>query len=459
MNRFLKVTLVGALIATCFQSTAFADTDPFPGVAHMAEIPGTRISSPAGMSDSDWNNSSAVRGFSCPAGAGGAAGVDLNFTTTNSDDVRSMHCVKTWRPQETIDAMAAYRAQVDAAQASALAQSQAWNAANPGKQKCFPWGPFTDPNGGTSSGGICANPVEPGPGTTVPTQSADGVVGPSAPESSTSTSAPVVVPPNTAPINGNGYPYTVILSGQKSTSECPVGFQAANGIIAAIGTGTFTECWSDLAWKANRLGGTYWEQFKSSGGTYDVTPVLNAMAVVAEYKVKAKAIAQAAADRTPGVQRCSSWTVYGQTGEECAYAGIEPASVDSGTVTAGSDTATVTAPSETATPIIFTPSNLASDSATVALEPISALAGATPEDIDGDISAKIVKKKVVFSVSTNVPALELTIVASKKGTKSVKIELVTNSEGDKTLTSKINLRGYTLTLKSGKDVLDKFVLR
>jgi hypothetical protein len=95
----------------------------------------------------------------------------------------------------------------------------------------------------------------------------------------------------------------------------------------------------------------------------------------------------------------------------------------------------------------------------VALEPISALAGATPEDIDGDISAKVVKKKVVFSVSTNVPALELTIVASKKGTKSVKIELVTNSEGDKTLTSKINLRGYTLTLKSGKDVLDKFVLK
>lgn len=459
MKRFFKVGLVGALIASSFQSSAFADSDPFPGVAHMAEIPGTRVSSPAGMSDSDWNNSAAVRGFSCPAGAGGAAGVDLNFTTTNSDDVRSMYCVKTWRPQETIDAMAAYRAQVDAAQASALAQSQAWNAANPGKQKCFPWGPFTDPNGGTSSGGMCANPVEPGPGTTVPTQSAEGVVGPSAPESSTSTSAPVVVPANTAPINGNGYPFTVILSGQKSTAECPAGFQAANGIISAIGTGVFTECWSDLAWKANRLGGTYWEQFKSSGGTYDVTPVLSAISVIAEYKVKAKALAQAAADRTPGVQRCSSWTVYGQSGEECAYAGIEPGSVDSGTVTAGSDTATVTVPSETATPIVLTSSNLASDSATVALEPISALAGATPEDIDGDISAKIVKKKVVFSISTNVPALELTIVASKKGTKSVKIELITNSEGDKTLTSKVNLRGYTLTLKSGKEVLDKFVLK
>ena len=234
MKRFSRLILVCTLFAAGFESSAYADSDPFPGVAHMAEIPGTRVSSPAGMSDSDWNNSSAVRGFSCPAGAGGAAAVDLNFTTTNSDDVRSMYCVKTWRPQEAIDAMAAYRAQVDAAQASALAQSQAWNAANPGKQKCFPWGPFTDPNGGTSSGGVCANPVAPGPGTTVPSQSAEGVVGPSAPESSTSTSAPVVVPTNTAPINGNGYPYTVILSGQKSTAECPVGFQAANGIIVAI---------------------------------------------------------------------------------------------------------------------------------------------------------------------------------------------------------------------------------
>jgi hypothetical protein len=123
MNRFLKVTLVGLLFATCFQAEAVADSDPFPGVAQGAEIPGTRVSGQVSIS--------------CPAGSG--SGIEVNATTKE----QFTYCVKTWRPQEAIDAMAAYRAQVEAAQASALAQSQAWNAANPGKQKCFPWGPFT----------------------------------------------------------------------------------------------------------------------------------------------------------------------------------------------------------------------------------------------------------------------------------------------------------------------------
>lgn len=441
MKSVKRVLVIVLLMAATFQTPAMADSDPLPGVAHMAEIPGTRVSGQVSIS--------------CPAGAG--TGIEVNATTHEE----FTYCVKTWRAQETIDAMAAYRAQVDAAQASALAQSQAWNAANPGKQKCYPWGPFTDPNGGTSSGGVCANPVEPGPGTSVPTESAGGVVGPSQQESSTSTSTPVVVPPNTAPINGNGHPYTVILSGQKSTAECPIGFQAANGIISAIGTGVFTECWPDLAWKANRLGGTYWEQFKASGGTYDATPAINAIAVIAEYKVKAKAKAQAAADLTPGIQRCSIWSVYGQSGEECAYAGIEPGASDSVTAKTNTETGTVvaSAPSESTTPIVLTAANLASDSATVTLEPIAALESALPEEINGDMSAKVYKNKVVLSVSTNVPAIGLTILASKKGAKTIKIELTTNSQGDKTITSKLNLKGYTLTLKNGKDVLDKLILK
>lgn len=50
----------------------------------------------------------------------------------------------------------------DEAEGRALAyeQSLAWNKANPGKQKCFSYGPLTSPDGGTTSGGVCANPVE-----------------------------------------------------------------------------------------------------------------------------------------------------------------------------------------------------------------------------------------------------------------------------------------------------------
>lgn len=447
---------------------AFADTDPFPGVATGGELPGTRVSGQPGIS--------------CPAGSGVA--LEANATTHEE----FTYCVKTWRPSADVNADATFRAAQEAAVAAATAESQAWNAANPGKQKCVQWGPIVHANGvSTASGGVCANPVAPGPGATVPSQSSDAVVGPTTAPSAGTSSTPAVIPTNETSITGNGSPYTKIIPGQHSTSECPAGFQAANGIIAAIGTGTFTECWPDLAWKANRLGGTYWEQFKASGGTYDVTAVIDALSVIAEYKSRAKAVAQAAADLTPGVQRCSTWSVYGQSGEECAYAFIQPSgtvpSNDSKTATTASDTATVTTTPaiDTSTAQSINTNNLDTSTAVVALVPvpvtptssvvtetatavITAETGISAEtgqvvEVAADLSAKQFKGKVVLSVSTNVEVQALTITATKKGGKTIEISLVTNSEGDRTLSSKLNLAGYTLTLKSGDQVLDKFVLK
>ena len=68
--------------------------DPFPGVANGAEIPGTRISSAPGQSQSDWESTSTYLNWSCPAYSGRAVGVDLNFTPTSTDDVRYNYCVK-----------------------------------------------------------------------------------------------------------------------------------------------------------------------------------------------------------------------------------------------------------------------------------------------------------------------------------------------------------------------------
>lgn len=132
---------------------AYAESDPFPGVEHMTEIPNTRISSSPGQAESDWQQSDSYKSFSCPAGAG--TGISVNV----GNGVRSMYCVKTWRSQSNIDALQKYNDDKAAAQASALAQSLAWNTANPGQQRCFQWGPITSPEGGTSSGGVCANPV------------------------------------------------------------------------------------------------------------------------------------------------------------------------------------------------------------------------------------------------------------------------------------------------------------
>ena len=69
-------------------------------------------------------------------------------------------CVKNpWREPIPQSVSRNYEAEKSAAIAEALSNSQAWNAANPGKQKCFQWGPLTSPSGGTESGGVCANPI------------------------------------------------------------------------------------------------------------------------------------------------------------------------------------------------------------------------------------------------------------------------------------------------------------
>jgi len=483
MKKLINLLSIGVLASLAFQPSAYADTDPYPGVSTGGEIPGTRVSSAPNQSQADWESTDAYKNRpACGTGAGSA--IEVNATT----HVYSIYCVKTWRPSAEVDADANFRNAQNVAIAAATSESQAWNAANPGKQKCVQWGPIVHANGvTTASGGVCANPVEPGPGATVPTQSSDSVVGPTTAPTASTSLTPAVIPTNETSITGNGSPYTKIVAGQHSTSECPAGFQAANGIIVAIGTGTFTECWPDLAWKANRLGGTYWEQFKASGGTYDVTAVINALAVIAEYKTRAKAVAQAAADLTPGVQRCSTWFVYGQTGEECAYAFIQPSGIiaasDSKTATSGTDSATVTSAPvlDTATALTLNTSNLETSTASVTLVPVPetvapAVVAETPKPstsvetgisantgaavpVTADLSAKQFKGKVVLSVSANVESQPLTITATKKGGKTIEIAIVTNSEGDRTITSKLNLSGYTLILKSGDQVLDKYVLK
>jgi len=274
-NRRLNV-LLSALLVFNFvgAQSSFAEEDPFPGVSSGSEIPGTRVSSAPGQSQSAWEATDGYKNRpSCSAGSGNA--LEANATTK----VYSIYCVKTWRPTVDINADANYRAAQNAAVAAATAESQAWNAANPGKQKCIQWGPIVHANGvSTASGGVCANIVTPGPTTTVQSQDAPTVQGPTAVPTPTATTqpTPVAATPDANPElanEGNGKPFTRVLPGQLSTSQCPVGYQAANGIIVAIGKGTYTECWPTNAWQAWQMGGTTWEQFKASGGTFNVQAV------------------------------------------------------------------------------------------------------------------------------------------------------------------------------------------
>jgi hypothetical protein len=151
---FVVVIALGIVLSGV--SPAHAETDPFPGVEHMGEIPGTRISSPAWSKQAEWEATSTYQSYlaqGCPEGSGRAIAVDVAVM------VWSNYCVKTWRSQAVIKAWEKYYSDEAEGRALAYEQSLAWNKANPGKQKCFSYGPLISPDGGTTSGGVCANPV------------------------------------------------------------------------------------------------------------------------------------------------------------------------------------------------------------------------------------------------------------------------------------------------------------
>jgi hypothetical protein len=70
--------------------------DPIPGASSGTELPGSRITSSPGLTQAQWEATSTYKSFVCPTGSGKAVGVDMNFTTTQSDDRWFAYCVKTW---------------------------------------------------------------------------------------------------------------------------------------------------------------------------------------------------------------------------------------------------------------------------------------------------------------------------------------------------------------------------
>ncbi len=81
-------------------TTAIYTQDPLPEVPNGSIIPGTKVSSPKGVSQSAWEASSAYKNApECPTGTGRAIELNLNFTTDSSDDVWSVSCVKNFVPQ------------------------------------------------------------------------------------------------------------------------------------------------------------------------------------------------------------------------------------------------------------------------------------------------------------------------------------------------------------------------
>lgn len=198
----VRKSLITALFAISFASLPqFAyGADPFPGVATGQEIPGYRVSGLPGQSQASFEATAAAQNFTCPSGAGKGLSVDLNFTTSNADDVVSYYCVKTWSDPETGEV--AERAREQSARDAVQLQAQA-KANELGIQACLPWS-YTWRNGITqASGSVCAMPTAPAIAplpspTPSPTPSLPAADTPSAVAAAPTTSAAVASAPTTS---------------------------------------------------------------------------------------------------------------------------------------------------------------------------------------------------------------------------------------------------------------------
>lgn len=364
----IRVFLSALLMATLCQSpSALAwdpqPTNPFPGVPFEGEIPGYTVEVPC-RADGDCGIG-IVPVVNCPAwsaadGRNGYANDGPPGDPHKKVGLARRFCRNSWTPPNTAADDEDFRNRQNLAIAAATLESQAYNAAHPGQQKCVTWGPIVHANGiSTASGGVCANPVGTTPsGTTV--QVPPSPVGSTSSESSganessgrtsnsesststtgtstsntTSTTPKAVVPDYSQ--YGVGKPFTKKLEGSKSTSECPSGYQAASNYISGVGSSGLTECWPENAWAAYSIGGTTWSAFKQSNGSLDVQTEQARVIQVNAIRVLALQNAQKAANDTPGLKRCITWSGFGESGQECAYIPLQSNSGTSTPQTSGS---------------------------------------------------------------------------------------------------------------------------
>jgi hypothetical protein len=339
-----KFIILGFIFSVAIQTPAKAWdtqlTNPFPGVAYGAEIPGYTVTVPCQGSDCGIG---IVPVVNCPpwSAADGADGYTSGFA--------KRFCRNSWTPPTSAADDDDFRNRQNLAIAAATLESQNYNAAHPGEQKCVTWGPIVHANGiSTASGGVCANPVGTRPdGTTVqvaPSPVGGGSIGTSSPTDSSTVSSNTTKTSVDLTQFGIGRPFTKVVSGRVPLSSCPSGFQAAKNNLDGINSEGATECWPADAWAAYSIGGTEWSKFK--GENISIAAQQAAVVSVELNKVKALALnkAQQQANLNIGKNVCVPWTYQEQSGQECAYIPVQfnPFNRDSSTaVSAASDTKTV----------------------------------------------------------------------------------------------------------------------
>lgn len=316
-------------------------TNPFPGTAFGGEVPGYTVQVPCSPNDCGIGIVPVVE---CPpwSAADGGSFPDLGYA--------KRFCRASWLPPTTQADDEDFRNRQQLAIAAATLESQNWNSTNLGLQKCVTWGPIVHANGiSTASGGVCANVVGTLPdGSTK--QVAPSPIGASTQptiivDSQTAGSlSPSVTPASDYSAYGIGKPFTTVIKGLVSTSGCPSGYQAASNELSGTG---LTECWPGNAWSAWSIGGATWQEFKTSNGSTDALQAESQRIQTTALRALALQEAQRLANETIGLKRCSNWSAFGQSGQECAYIPIQNnllglgSRIETSTVTTPQDSNTV----------------------------------------------------------------------------------------------------------------------
>jgi hypothetical protein len=144
---------------------------------------------------------------------------------------------------------------------------------------------------------------------------------------------------------------------------------------------------------------------------------------------------------------------------------LKPATTqtDTKTATTQTDTKTATTQTDTKTATTQTDTKTATTSAPLAVK-ITIPDSITVQGVVASLTAKTKENQLVtsktsknqsqVSVNTEFDNSLLQLTATKKGAKTITLPVQTNSKGDAKLNIKINLTGYTVSLKAGTETLD-----
>lgn len=497
-KRIVQIS-IASMVLSLFTSVASAETDPFPGIAYGAEVGSRQL-----VSSSTGNPLDGSPIISCPAGAslGSVAGGGINYVV----------CTKTWRPSAEVNADAAFRDAVMAAMSAAEAESKAWNTAHPGQQKCVQWGPIVHANGvSTSSGGVCANPVGSLPsGVDTSTSTPSGDTRTTTPTIDTRTATPAPTQNSGtggyAVVHPDGHVCGVIVAnssdpyGNGGTMPqeymgCPVGsrivFQtrpSSDGNVAGVhgqnviyNNGVFTVLGSDSGTATTIVNGV---AIDSSGRRYDAgsgqaldpLPNLANGAMVPGTKVSsAPGQSQSAWEATAAYRNRASCPVGSGSAIEINLNFTSDRSDDvystycvknwNGTYSNSVVGAPLADSTTTATKIdtktVTSISTVDTSSAFIDTKTVTVTKSGIPDPVkeESQLNIAMVGLRSKIAIETDFANAKLLLTASKKGSKTISINVKTDKEGDAAVSTTRNLKGFTVTLTKGKVVLDKDVVR